>query len=39
MILTVRKKLYTRLVDFTNAFAQVHLKKAVYCIYKSAFFS
>jgi len=31
MILTVREKLYTRLVDFTNAFAQANLKEAVYC--------
>jgi len=31
MILTVREKLHTRLVNFTNAFAQAILKDAVYC--------
>ena len=31
MILTVREKLHTQLVNFTNAFAQAFLKEAVYC--------
>jgi len=30
MILTVQEKLHTRLVDFTNAFAQAKLKETVY---------
>jgi len=30
MILTVREKLHTRMVDFTNAFAQAKLKETVY---------
>ena len=30
LILTLREKLHTRLVDFTNAFAQATLKGAVY---------
>jgi len=30
MILMVREKLHTRLVDFTNAFAQAKLKETVY---------
>jgi len=30
MILTVREKLHTRLVDFTNAFAQAKLQETVY---------
>ncbi len=30
LILTVREKLHTRLVDFTNAFSQAKLKEIVY---------